>query len=136
MEDALLMAKGDTNGKERSMDDKGVGETNKKEQVTTIGNSKPISREKRPNNSNRSHKRKKCKKCKKKLVPAPVERCQHCNKINHRSEECWKFQDKALVSTLPDLVSTHCPKTAQKVVMRNQTSRMGQGKSDEHPPYE
>ncbi|MQL91441.1 hypothetical protein Taro_024051 [Colocasia esculenta] len=41
-----------------------------------------------------------------------------------------------LVSTLLDLVSTHCPKIAQKVVMRNQRSRMGQGKSDEHPPYE
>ncbi|MQL68500.1 hypothetical protein Taro_000768 [Colocasia esculenta] len=41
-----------------------------------------------------------------------------------------------LVSTLLDLVSTHCPKTAQKVVMRNQWSLRGQGKSDEHPPYE
>ncbi|MQL89386.1 hypothetical protein Taro_021950 [Colocasia esculenta] len=47
---------------------------------------------------------------------------------------------RSLLSTLVDLVSTHCPKLAQKfsgrVVMRNQRSRMGQGKSDEHPPYE
>ncbi|MQL88837.1 hypothetical protein Taro_021400 [Colocasia esculenta] len=43
---------------------------------------------------------------------------------------------RPLVSTLPDLVSTHCPKLAQKVVMRNQWSPMGQGKSDEHLPYE
>ncbi|MQL94293.1 hypothetical protein Taro_026947 [Colocasia esculenta] len=41
-----------------------------------------------------------------------------------------------LVSTLPDLVSTHCPKSAQKEVMKNPWSPMGQGKSDEHPPYE
>ncbi|MQL69694.1 hypothetical protein Taro_001978 [Colocasia esculenta] len=43
---------------------------------------------------------------------------------------------EALVSTLLGLVSTHCPKTAQKVVMKNQRSRMGQGKSDEHRSYE
>ncbi|MQM18819.1 hypothetical protein Taro_051815 [Colocasia esculenta] len=43
---------------------------------------------------------------------------------------------RALVSTLLGLVSTHYPKTAQKVVMRNQWSPMGQGISDEHPPYE
>ncbi|MQL68463.1 hypothetical protein Taro_000732 [Colocasia esculenta] len=40
---------------------------------------------------------------------------------------------RALVSTLLDLVSTHCPKTAQKEVMKNQWSPMGQGKSDEQP---
>ncbi|MQL80357.1 hypothetical protein Taro_012807 [Colocasia esculenta] len=42
----------------------------------------------------------------------------------------------SLVSTLVDLVSTHYPKSVQKVVMRNQWSPMGKGKSDEHPPYE
>ncbi|MQM08071.1 hypothetical protein Taro_040926 [Colocasia esculenta] len=42
----------------------------------------------------------------------------------------------SLVSTLPDLVSTHSPILTQKVVMRNQWSQMGQGKSDEHLSYE
>ncbi|MQL94930.1 hypothetical protein Taro_027592, partial [Colocasia esculenta] len=46
------------------------------------------------------------------------------------------FWEGPLVSTLLDLVSTPYPKTAQKVVMRNQWSPMGPGKSDEHPPYE
>ncbi|MQM13525.1 hypothetical protein Taro_046449 [Colocasia esculenta] len=41
-----------------------------------------------------------------------------------------------LVSTLLDLVSTHCPRLAQQVVMMNQRSSMGPGKSDEHPLYE
>ncbi|MQL69358.1 hypothetical protein Taro_001657 [Colocasia esculenta] len=71
---------------------------------------------------------------------------------------------RPLVSTLLDLVSTHCPILAQQVfwelslvstlldlvstlldqfciilpcvVMRNQWSPMGPGKSDEHPLYE
>ncbi|MQM13524.1 hypothetical protein Taro_046450 [Colocasia esculenta] len=49
------------------------------------------------------------------------------------------FLGRPLVSTLLDLVSTHCPKLAQMVfwvVMRNQGSPMGPGKSDEHPLYE
>ncbi|MQL87000.1 hypothetical protein Taro_019533, partial [Colocasia esculenta] len=40
---------------------------------------------------------------------------------------------KPLVSTLPVPVSTYCPKTVQKVVMKNPWSQMGPGKSDEHP---
>ncbi|MQL77434.1 hypothetical protein Taro_009837 [Colocasia esculenta] len=55
----------------------------------------------------------------------------HCPKTAQKV-----FWEGPLVSTLLDLVSTHCPKTAQKVVMRNQRSQMGQGKSDEHPSYE
>ncbi|MQM13639.1 hypothetical protein Taro_046564 [Colocasia esculenta] len=42
------------------------------------------------------------------------------------------FWEGSLVSTLLDPVST----LLDPVVMRNQKSRMGQGKSDEHPPYE
>ncbi|MQM23796.1 hypothetical protein Taro_056867, partial [Colocasia esculenta] len=41
-----------------------------------------------------------------------------------------------LVSTLPQLVSTPCPKQPREVfwvVMKNPWSRMGLGKSDEHP---
>ncbi|MQL98857.1 hypothetical protein Taro_031573 [Colocasia esculenta] len=57
-----------------------------------------------------------------------------------RNRKLLKKEVSPLVSTLPDLVSTHCPKSAQrcsgKVVMRNQRSPMAQGKSDEHPPYE
>ncbi|MQL97110.1 hypothetical protein Taro_029799 [Colocasia esculenta] len=53
-----------------------------------------------------------------------------------REQQGWSAGGGPLVSTLPDLVSTHCPKLAQKVVMRNQWSPMGPGKSDEHPLYE
>ncbi|MQL93627.1 hypothetical protein Taro_026275 [Colocasia esculenta] len=52
------------------------------------------------------------------------------------STHCPRLARRALVSTLLGLVSTHCPKIAQKEVMKNLWSPMGQGKSDEHPPYE
>ncbi|MQL89434.1 hypothetical protein Taro_022003 [Colocasia esculenta] len=38
-----------------------------------------------------------------------------------------------LVSTQPHPVSTHFPSLTQKVVIKNPWSRMGLGKSDEHP---
>ncbi|MQL94060.1 hypothetical protein Taro_026721 [Colocasia esculenta] len=66
-------------------------------------------------------------------------RCQHIHvSLSHIYREANQVADTLagpLVSTLLDLVSTHCPKTAQMEVMKNQWSPMGQGKSDEHPPY-
>ncbi|MQM19444.1 hypothetical protein Taro_052447 [Colocasia esculenta] len=77
--------------------------------------------------------------------PGVKKECPHCGKT-HGGSECWMITGKCLKCGSSDHNIKDCPRLQQGiqreapapavVVMRNQWSPMGQGKSDEHPPYD
>ncbi|MQM09324.1 hypothetical protein Taro_042193 [Colocasia esculenta] len=85
------------------------GKSMKREQVSATGRYQPTIGKKRPSGGFTEQADKKPKELGKQIVVAIGERCKHCDKASHRSEQCWRAQGRCLHCGSRDHRISDCP---------------------------